>query len=253
MEVLSFDIGGKFAHFRKYYANNTALSFSIPPRTSLIGLIASALGKPKDSYYESLKSDQLRIGIVILHPIKKSMHRLNHLMVKTREDFTGRSGHIQTPFEVVSGLDIGKGEVCYRVYLSPTEIGKDCYEEIKQCFIKRSFHYTLTLGTANFLAHVSNVKIHSDVSSQFSNELLPFHSAVNADQVEEVKFELKDENWFIEEELMPADFIQNGDRELSKMNRMLFSLNSKPIIVRTTGEFYEFQENGNIQRIQFME
>jgi len=35
MEILSFDIVGKFAHFKKYYANNTALSFSIPPRTTI--------------------------------------------------------------------------------------------------------------------------------------------------------------------------------------------------------------------------
>lgn len=30
MDILAFDISGKFAHFRKFFANNTALTYSIP-------------------------------------------------------------------------------------------------------------------------------------------------------------------------------------------------------------------------------
>ena len=88
MEVLSFDIEGKFAHFRKYYANNTAFTFSLPPRTTIMGIIAGAMGLEKDSYYEDFGSDNLKIGINILSLIKKSFHRLNFLMIKGDSDFT---------------------------------------------------------------------------------------------------------------------------------------------------------------------
>ena len=49
MQVLTFDLVGKMAHFRKYYANNTAMSFSVPPRTTLMGVLAAILGLPRDS------------------------------------------------------------------------------------------------------------------------------------------------------------------------------------------------------------
>ncbi|MCX6166236.1 MAG: CRISPR-associated protein Cas5, partial [Ignavibacteriae bacterium] len=111
MEILCFKIHGKLAHFRKYYANNTAFSFSIPPRTSLMGIVAAAMGLQKNSYYEDLASEKIHFGIRVLSPLKKSFHRLNLLSIKSigdmakkwSSDFRGEEGRIQTPFEVVSG------------------------------------------------------------------------------------------------------------------------------------------------------
>jgi CRISPR-associated protein Cas5h len=81
MEILTFTIKGKLAHFRKYYANNTAFSFTIPPRTTLMGIVAAAMGLPKDSYYEDFSSEKIKFGIRVLSPLKKSFHRLNFLSI----------------------------------------------------------------------------------------------------------------------------------------------------------------------------
>jgi CRISPR-associated protein Cas5h len=86
MEVLSIDIGGKFAHFRKYYGNNTALSHTIPPRTTIMGMLAAIMGRERDSYYEDFASDKIRIGVQILTPLKKTFHRLNLLKIGSSED-----------------------------------------------------------------------------------------------------------------------------------------------------------------------
>jgi CRISPR-associated protein Cas5h len=88
MEILQFDISGKFAHFRKYYANNTALSYSIPPRTTIMGVLAAILGKPRDSYYEEFSSKNIRIGISLKVPVKKNFHRLNFLSIKSLGDMS---------------------------------------------------------------------------------------------------------------------------------------------------------------------
>ena len=66
MEVLCFKISGKLAHFRKYYANNTAFSFTIPPRTTLMGIVAAAMGLERDSYYELLSSENIHFGVRVL-------------------------------------------------------------------------------------------------------------------------------------------------------------------------------------------
>jgi len=119
MEILSFKISGKMAHFRKYYANNTAFSFCIPPRTTLMGIVAAAMGWSKDSYYEDLASENIQFGIRVLRPLKKSFHRLNFLSIKSTgdiaknwsSDFRGEGGRIQTPFQVVTAWDLAKGDV----------------------------------------------------------------------------------------------------------------------------------------------
>ncbi|MFW6351989.1 MAG: CRISPR-associated protein Cas5 [Bacteroidota bacterium] len=125
MEILCFKISGKLAHFRKYYANNTAFSFSIPPRTTLMGIVAAVMGWDRDSYYEALSSENIHFGVRVLTPLKKSFHRLNLLSIKKpgdmlkkwSSDFRGEGGRIQTPFEIVSGPDLVKNEVEYQVFL----------------------------------------------------------------------------------------------------------------------------------------
>ncbi|HBM79479.1 MAG TPA: CRISPR-associated protein Cas5, partial [Clostridiaceae bacterium] len=52
MQVISLHFKGKMAHFRKYYSNSSALSYFIPPRTTIIGIVAGFLGYERDTYYE---------------------------------------------------------------------------------------------------------------------------------------------------------------------------------------------------------
>ena len=162
MEILTFDVCGKLAHFRKYYANNTAMTFSIPPRTTILGMVACVLGEPKETYYEAWQADKLRIGLRVLSPMKKTFHRLNLLSIKGLDDFSGRNGRIQTPFEVISGLDIKTDVVRYRVYLSCHQEGAESFEKIKTAFLNRQQVYALTLGTANFTAWLENVQLFRD-------------------------------------------------------------------------------------------
>lgn len=66
-EVIIFDIMGRNAHFRKFYTNSSSLSYLVPPRTVIAGLIAGLLGLPserftndeKETYYEKFKSGKL--------------------------------------------------------------------------------------------------------------------------------------------------------------------------------------------------
>jgi CRISPR-associated protein Cas5h len=258
MEILTFDICGKFAHFRKYYANNTAMTFSLPPRTTIIGIIAGAMGLPKDSYYEDLNSNNIRIGINILTEIKKTFHRVNLLMIKGSSDFRGRKGRIQTPFEIVSGIDPKRDFVKYRIFISANDVGKAFFDRIKDTFLNNQFVYNPTLGTANFSANIENIQFYSDSDSKEINtgdEFIDLNSACLSENIANLLFE-KDETHFynlIEEELMPADFISNNNRELNKMNRILFSSGNIPLKVKLKSPVYKITKNGNTQTIQFLD
>jgi len=263
MEVLQIDLKGKIAHFRKYYANNTAISFSIPPRTTIMGILAAILGLPKDEYYNALSSDKVRIGIALCSPIKKSFHRLNLLSIKSlgdlkidfekerafTSDFRGMGGRIQTPFEIVTGHNFQNDEVWYRIFISCFEDGKQTFQQLKKCVLAKQSHYNLSFGIASFSACISSAKFYGSElveEKTVQNHLIEINSAVISDKISSLKFEKQDDYSFVEEELMPADFVANYNRELSKMNRVLFTHNALPLRVIYSGKFYVLQNGYNI-------
>lgn len=255
MEILSLDIGGKFAHFRKYYANNTALSYTIPPRTTVMGMLAAILGRERDSYYEELASEKIRIGIRIMTPLKKSFHRLNLLSIKNTDDFTGKGGRIQTPFEVITGFNLPTDWVVYRIFLGSTPEGRVVFDEIREALSTRKQKYNLSLGTANFTANLMNVHRYKEVHSERTNDWIIIHSAVASDTVIQLGFE-KDVNGatnFLEEDLLPADFIGNQNREIRKMVRAVYSTRNLPFEVKLSVPYFPISNGSQIQNIVFLE
>ncbi|MGY5850944.1 CRISPR-associated protein Cas5 [Salegentibacter sp. F14] len=265
MEILSFEISGKMAHFRKYYANNSAFSFSIPPRTTLMGIVAAAMGWPKDSYYEDLASENIQFGIRVLNPLKKSFHRLNFLSIKSSgdmakswsSDFRGEGGRIQTPFEVITAWDLAKGNVSYQVFIKASDSGKSVYDSIKTHLLIKEPVYNITLGTANFTARLSNIQIykHNEIEIKKQNDYVDIHSAIPVDMVEVLRFDKEEyENYnFVEEDMLPGDFIANGNREVRKMNRLLFSITPHPLRIKLNTFYYVLKSKTSELNIQFVD
>jgi CRISPR-associated protein Cas5h len=265
MEILCFKISGKFAHFRKYYANNTAFSFTIPPRTSLMGMVAAALGLERDSYYERFASENIRFGIRVLSPLKKSFHRLNLLSIKSlgdmskkfSSDFRGEGGRIQTPFEVVTGLNISKDEVTYQVFITANKNGITEFEAIKNSFLEKNPVFNITLGTANFSASISDIQciVGEEISGESLDDYILLHSAVPSEHIAELKFskDCFDSYNFVEEDMMPGDFVANKNREVRKMNRVVFSTTPNPLRVKLTKPIFRITLNNEPLNIQFMD
>lgn len=266
MEILQIDVGGKMAHFRKYYANNTALTFTLPPRTAIIGMLAAILGIPRDEYYKKFSSDRIRIAISVRSPVKKTFHRLNFLsikslgdikgdLVKGREftsDFRGMGGRIQTPFEIVTGNNIIEDELSYRIFVSYFEEGKDTFKELQEKVLDRRIHYSLCFGIASFSAFISQAILYekeSIVEKEALKKELQFDSAVISEKVNALNFEENDLS-FVEEELMPADFTDDYNRELSAMNRVLFCHAGRSLKITYSGKYYTI---GDEQCISFLE
>lgn len=256
LEILSFDISGKFAHFRKFHANNTAMSYSIPPRTTLIGMIAAMLGREKNSYYTEFSDENLKLGIRVMSNIRKSFHRLNYLKIENVGHFTGSNGRVQTPFEVITGNNLGKDSVRYRVFVTAGE-NDGVYQELKKKLREDGQHFNLSLGPANFVGFVNAVNVYGNVQElHATGNWTEMHSACNSEQVTEIDFpeeEAAVKFNFIEEELLPADFLGDHNRELKRMNRVLFATQDFPLRVKITGKVYELGEGTELQRIQFLE
>lgn len=69
-KLLCFDIWADYAHFKKYYTTTSPLTFSIPPKTSIYGIIGAILGMGKNEYLYYFQPGMCQIGIQIMKPIK---------------------------------------------------------------------------------------------------------------------------------------------------------------------------------------
>lgn len=257
MEILSFEISGKFAHFRKFFSSSTALSFSIPPRTTIIGILAAILGREKETYYEEFSSDKIRIGIAVKSKLKKTFHRLNHLSIKGPADFRGANLHIQTPFEVISPENIATGLITYNIYLSYFESGETLFNEIKEKLFTNDNIYPISLGIAPFSAKIHNYRLFTEQNIKevaTENEIILFDSAVNSDSVIEIFYNKEYISEFmIEDEIMPADFKSNYTREVMKMNKVLFTDGGNKLEIKFSGKYFKLVDNASAINIQFLE
>lgn len=254
MDLIILDLAGKFAHFRKYFGNNTALSYALPPRTTLMGIVASMLGRERDAYYTEMVAERLRIGVGIVNPIKKSFHRLNNLMIKGGSDFRGRQGPVQTPYEMVTPWDLRTGLVKYRLFLSATEEGESLLGEISGRLKDASFKFNLSLGPAFCHAQVEDVQWFSKEgwrSQVADDEPLELVSAVPIHLISAIL--PGDERTIIEEEMLPGEFIDDFNRELKSLHKVLFTTSGLPLSVRLTGRYYSFGIGEGQKNFTFLE
>lgn len=120
MNVVVFDLKGSMAHFRKYYTNSSSLTYSFPPRTVLMGIIAAIMGFERDSYYEKLDSSRLAVALKV--PVRKIFQTVNYIRTKKDEDIgeickLNRVPRTQIPVEFLMPAE-GKSSLRFRVFFS---------------------------------------------------------------------------------------------------------------------------------------
>lgn len=231
MKILSFYLRGKMAHFRKFYSNSSALSYFIPPRTTIVGIVAGLLGYERDSYYEKFSLDRCHIAIASCEPIKKNMQKMNYLMIESLNDLNGsQEYHSQTPVELVIPQDIRKGYVNYKVWFHHEDEkimtsletllknNDPCYTSLGSC---------MSLGSAFNLGWIQydGVFVAQAVINTSEQEIL---SAIPVDIIKELKISSFGSNKYkiIKEEL-PLEF---------DVNRCITDRGLKEIIINIDGE-----------------
>jgi CRISPR-associated protein Cas5h len=219
LELLSFDVCGKFAHFRKFYANSTALSYSLPPRTTILGMIAAILGLPRDSYYtdEVHSLEHLLIGVEIVNPFRKSFHTMNHLKIDTKsiDDFTGVGNYrSQTPMELLTPPNLRSGHLCFRIYVGTTLEQDNQFTELKERVQAGNFPFGISLGTVNMLGWVDNVRtnINASLAIIHQGEPVALSSAILVEYVKKVEYETNSLSVQIEQDQIPLSLKINAEK-----------------------------------------
>lgn len=149
-QFLVFDWKGFMAHFRQFDANSSSLSYSFPPPTVIMGMLAGILGIERDQYYTMFAPDQVRLGVQIRTVPRKIMQTVNYIFAKSPNDLnmSGENLHTQIPVEFVVAKNFPKAPLHYRIAVQCLNI--DLKLRLQQAIEQIRFKYLPYLGSAPF-------------------------------------------------------------------------------------------------------
>lgn len=266
-QCLTFDISGDFGFFKKFYTTSSPLTYEIPPKTALTGILGAILGL---SYKQRYKLFECKFGIRILNPIRKIYLGINWLNTKVRNSknflnsskefleclqlptnpsiatflgmgWTGQSPHTQAKLELLK-------EPKYRIYYPNTNIFFD--DLIEQIKAHKSF-FTPFLGVSEFICDFkfhelySLTKIENNISEIEISTIIPTN-LLNLDISNPINF--KHSNLY----KINTPYLMEYPRIIKNYQDIFYNPLGKSIKVVVI-EYYELRakNNKNIENVVF--
>lgn len=228
-KILAFDIWGEYAHFRKYYTTTSPLSYSIPTRTSIVGLLGAIIGENKETNPDKFSKNKASITVKLINPVKKV--RISENLVDTSETWNIVTGNrTQIKFEFVK-------DPCYRIFIRHND--NSINDKIINMIKEHKSVYTPYLGITEHIANFSYVGVYSGELTR-KEDFVRIDSAIPKKNIVEIDFENGHE-YLLED--MPVEM--NNDRVVSEYSSILFERNGKWINAKVN-EFYKLDNGENI-------
>jgi len=245
-KLISFKISGKFAHFKKFYTNSSSLSYLIPPRTVIIGMLASFLKMDYNSYYDIFNENFCKISVRISgDPIKRKMQSLNYLhsshYAALMRGTESRGFHSQCKLELLMS-DFDKN-ICYEIFVGFSKI-TDIVTLLEKKLTNQDTGYGLYLGQRQFRGSIGDVTFYDKCKLNYPVDGTHLDSIITIDNI--VKYNSDDglhiinermpiqmQNDIIEKKIKNQKVLFNNGREVSTIKSVVFEKNGKRIF----GEF----------------
>jgi CRISPR-associated protein Cas5h len=213
-DILAFDVWGDYAHFKKYFTTTSPLTFSVPPRTALIGLVGAICGLPKDRYIDALASDRADVAVSILTPITKVRLAENLIDTKTAVLMSRIKNRTQIRFEFIK-------DARYRIYVSLANPAM--YERLKELLCAHKSVYTPCLGLSEHIANFAYVgEYHAKPTAP--DDFVNVSSVARDECITELDIELGKEYF---SEVVPREM--NGNRVPLSYSKVIYERNGKAL------------------------
>ncbi|MCD6401361.1 MAG: CRISPR-associated protein Cas5 [Anaerolineales bacterium] len=179
--IVVFKLSGKLAHFRKFYTNASSLSYLIPPRTAVMGIIASILQIPRDQYYHLFDEGRMEIA-VSLKPgsvIRKQTQCLNYLHNKYYNLLAKGKGvvmHSQCRLELLMAPE--KGMIEYLIYVGG-QSDDPLFRQLESKLKSGDFGYGIYFGQRQFRASAEYISSYNEATIEYCPEAEYLDSACN--------------------------------------------------------------------------
>jgi CRISPR-associated protein Cas5h len=227
-DILIFDIWADYAHFRTYPTTVSPLTFSIPPRTAMCGLISAIIGLDKDEYLKYFSKKQADIAVKILNPIKTTRISQNLIDTENISRMNQIKNSIPTLFEYLK-------DAKYRIYFRHRDI--ELYNKTKEFLENHKSVYTPCLGLSENIAnfcYIGEKKCKEIITDGF----IKIDSAIPEPKYSRINIDIEEEKEY-DSELIPI--VMNEKRIVEEYNNIFFEKNGLPIIVKVN-KFYEIDD-----------
>jgi CRISPR-associated protein Cas5h len=245
-EVLIFDISSEYGHFRKYNTTTSPLTYSIPTRTAIAGVLGAILGMeretsdgiypdgvtPVQEFFSKQNSD---IAVQIIRPVKKENVAMNLINTKTSFYNLTKAGRTQIEFELLR-------DPKFRIFL--TTENKTVFDELTERIKTKRHHFSPYLGLAQFTATIDFVEVSKAVLHQnTTNDFIEIITAVNLSQLPEENPVEFDYSAMYSANNMPIEM--NRIREVLEYSEVLIEKNGNSIKAKPF-RYYFIENHGNI-------
>ncbi|MDF1864569.1 MAG: type I-B CRISPR-associated protein Cas5b [Saprospiraceae bacterium] len=238
-KILVFDIWGRYAHFKKIFATTSALSYAIPSKTVVYGMVGAIVGLDKfdNNYLKSFQTGECQIGLQIINPIV--MQRINtNLHPHDKGLIKVNQNRKPTTVEYVY-------QPKYRIYF--THQNQELQSSLKEHLENHTAVYTPSLGLANLLADFEFIgEFEGKKSADNSENSVNLNSLVPREGFKNFDLDFSVHNEIIEYSQFSVEM--NTEREVTKRDDVFFDRNGKPIRAFVK-EFYSIQINENQQNV----
>ena len=237
MRVLVFDIWGDYGHFRKFYTTTSPLTFSIPPPSTIAGILGAIYGVAKDEYLKVFSLSECYLAVKIVNPIKKVRIGLNLAETKgtnLKVPFSDRSLAFRTQIRTEFLKD-----PYFRIYFAHKN--ENILEEISQIVEEHKCVYTISLGLSELLANYKYVGFYN-TQKIFNCQVIEISTAIAASNLCVNGIEIERSGKYFKEK-MPL--IMNPDRVIEKYDDVIFEPEGKTIKARLNN-YFKLENGENI-------
>jgi len=246
-KVLVFDVWGDYAHYRRFYTTTSPLTFPIPTRTALCGLIGAIIGldNKENRYLDSFSLDYAYIGIKLdeKHPLKKVIIAQNLIDTKKSKGVGMNliANRTQIRFELIKNPK-------YRIYFYHRD--ENIYNKLRDYLGSHLSVYTPCLGLSE---NIANFKYVGEFSAKEKIEtgivqistILPKE---NISDNEGIVFKENKEYFSIK---IPIEM--NTDRVVTKYGDVIFERNGQHIETKLKESYFEVNLDGSKENIVFIQ
>lgn len=235
-KILIFEIWGDYAHFKKIYVTTSALSYAVPFKTSIYGLISAFLGfeKQENKYLKNFEKEKCKIGIQVLSQIKFQKVNIN----LSDEPGPIKGNRKPTTMEFVK-------KPHYRIFFLHED--GEIYDKLLNSIKKRDSVYTPVLGIANC---ITNYELIADTKYEIkkNNDYTTIHSVITKSSL--IDFDSDywlENNLFIQEQDMyPIEM--NTNREVTKRDTIFYEISGKPLKAKVK-DYVEIKFNNSFLNV----
>jgi len=214
-KTLVFDIWGDYAHFKKIYVTTSALTYSLPFKTTIYGLVGAIIGldNEKNSYLDHFNEENCQLAIQVINPVKIQRININ---------LSPKPGPIKDNRKPTTMEYLVKPR--FRIFFSHKD--DEIYNSLKENLEEKRTVYTPVLGLAHCLANFEFLGEY-ELTQESGNAMID--SILLKSMVKSLDTSSWNENDVRVQEQTMYPLEMNTTREVTKRDSVLFDLNGNPI------------------------